>query len=163
MRNWDSSLRSEWHCFCHPEQCEGSRCNLDFALRFFGNAQNDNHTFWQPLRQNFVLPPPLTQGRQGEDQICNLQCWQPLRLRSAQNDIVGVGGFRRPHICRLLSVICRLNCHSKRCRRISNYALRITHYEFRKDRLWNEAQGYFSEVFIFPLWWHFVWYLEFSA
>ena len=29
----------------------------------------------------------------------------------AQNDIVGVGGFRRPDICRLLSVICRLNCH----------------------------------------------------
>ena len=30
----------------------------------------------------------------------------------AQNDIVGVGGFRRPDICRLLSVICRLNCHN---------------------------------------------------
>ena len=31
----------------------------------------------------------------------------------AQNDIVGVGGFRRPDICRLLSVICRLICHSE--------------------------------------------------
>ena len=29
----------------------------------------------------------------------------------AQNDIVVVGGFRRPDICRLISVICRLNCH----------------------------------------------------
>ena len=33
-------------------------------------------------------------------------------LRSAQNDVVGVGGFRRPDICRLLSAICRLNCHN---------------------------------------------------
>ena len=30
----------------------------------------------------------------------------------AQNDVVGVGGFRRPDIRRLLSVICRLNCHN---------------------------------------------------
>ena len=30
----------------------------------------------------------------------------------AQNDIVGVGGFRRPDICRLPFAICRLNCHN---------------------------------------------------
>ena len=78
-----------------------------------------------------------------------------LRRFAPQNDIVGVGGFRRPDICRLISVICPLNCFLSVVKNLKvlncnqtlrfaqgdksnvilnevknlNYALRITNYE----------------------------------
>ena len=56
---------------------------------------------FQELYLNLTAHPERSEGSGGNF----------LRFfADAQNDTVGVGGFRRPKICHLLSVVCCLNC-----------------------------------------------------
>ena len=147
-------LRSEWPCrgrrFPTTRYLSSAICNLPSELP-------------QPHRQNFVLPPPLTQGRLGLVQIMfplhrgglGGAKFQPTALnrRGLFYVILSVGvriskKWIRFFVASLLRMTEESGCHSERKRRISHYELRITNYALQithyKSRITNHELLFLS-------------------